>query len=262
LVILPGLISAQSKDPLEGYVTTWGSDPLWRSAHPPESPSVFGFPAHVGFAANLSLEELPPSFRVAVAGHQVQYHPTRRLWYCDVEVDMGDVYFPFVRLALARYQPWSVEHAHLSRVVMTDFVQLAPDRRTSVTVGGGAAEIDVQGVFGQNRVGDGPPPALEQPEPSTRCWARLEAHDDAMGGDLAWKPASDPVELRPVALKGFHATWSGSIDVPEGALGGGNHRLLITETEWYRRDPEPGDPKFESNVHARSRIVFADVFDL
>jgi hypothetical protein len=146
---------------------------------------------------------------------------------------------PSSRLALARYQPQSIEHAHLSRVVMTDFVQLAPDRRTSVTLGAGVAKIEVRGAFGQNRIGDSPPP-LEQPEPSTDVWARLEVYDETMGGDLAWKPASDPVELKPVALNGFRATWSGSVDVPESALGAGTHRLLITENERYRRDYEPG----------------------
>jgi len=38
-----------------------------------------------------------------------------------------------VRLALARYQPQSVPGAHLSRVVLVDFVQLMPDRSASIT---------------------------------------------------------------------------------------------------------------------------------
>jgi len=46
---------------------------------------------------------------VAVAGHTVSYDQDRSLWYSDIQFDWstksGTSYFPFVRLALARYQP-------------------------------------------------------------------------------------------------------------------------------------------------------------
>jgi hypothetical protein len=264
LVLLPVAISKLVHDPLEGYVTTWGSDPVWRSAHPPESPSAFGFPAHVSFGANLTLEELPSEFRVAVTGHDVQFREDRELWFCDIDVDMGDAYFPFLRLALARYQPKSVDDAHLSRIVMTDFIQLTPDRTTSLTIKDGSTEITVEGVFGQNWFGFFQPVALEQPDPSTSVWARLEVNEDPIHADLSWRAASDPVELTPTALDGYRATWSAQLPTPHEAVGAGTHRVLITETERYRRDKEPGDPVFESGKHTytRERIVFADTFEL
>jgi hypothetical protein len=52
----------------------------------------------------------------------------RQLWYADIEIDAGPSYLPFVRLALVRYQPTSLPDAHLSRVVLAEFVQLTPDR--------------------------------------------------------------------------------------------------------------------------------------
>jgi hypothetical protein len=47
-------------------------------------------------------------------------------------------------------------------------------------------------------------------------------------------------------------------------VGAGTHRILITETERYRRDEEPDDPVFASGKHTytRERIVFADTFEL
>ena len=51
-----------------------------------------------------------------------------RLWYCDLQLDAGASYFPFVRLALARYQPNSIAGEHLSRVVFPDFAQLVAER--------------------------------------------------------------------------------------------------------------------------------------
>jgi hypothetical protein len=53
--------------------------------------------------------------------------------YCDIEVSMGASYCPFIRLALARYQPISVRGAHLSNVVLADFIHLAPDRWLTVS---------------------------------------------------------------------------------------------------------------------------------
>ena len=37
-----------------------------------------------------------------------------------------------MRLALVRYQPESIADAHLSRVVLADFMQLLPDRSASI----------------------------------------------------------------------------------------------------------------------------------
>lgn len=50
--------------------------------------------------------------------HDVTDDPERGLWFCDIEIDTGAAYWPFVRLALARYQPCSTEGAHLSEVVL------------------------------------------------------------------------------------------------------------------------------------------------
>ncbi|MDQ3813804.1 MAG: hypothetical protein M3347_07615, partial [Armatimonadota bacterium] len=74
----------------------------------------------------VSIGEIISQDRIAVAGHKVEYDEERKLWFCDIDLDAGDSYFPFVRLALARYQPNSVPDAHLSRVILADFAQLTP----------------------------------------------------------------------------------------------------------------------------------------
>jgi hypothetical protein len=102
------------------------------------------FPRATSSRGRLTLEELDPAVHtVAVAGHEVEYDEVRQLWYCDVDLDPGDAYFPFVRFALARYQPVSVEapvrpgssprNVHLSRVVLAEFIQLAPNRSATIS---------------------------------------------------------------------------------------------------------------------------------
>ena len=61
----------------------------------------------------------------------------RKLWYCDLDLDTAEAYYPFIRLALARFQPNSRvvrgdldfrfwRDLRLSPVVLADLVQTAP----------------------------------------------------------------------------------------------------------------------------------------
>jgi len=97
---------------------------------------------------NLSLDELPNAL-VNAAGYTPGYDVARNLWYCDIPLVSNQLYYPFIRLALARFQPISVRGAHLSRVVQADFMQLTPDRKViydlSAVAGGGPVPIKVSG---------------------------------------------------------------------------------------------------------------------
>ncbi len=68
-----------------------------------------------------------------IAPHDVFYDAEPQLWYCDIQIETRDTYFPFIRLALARYQPISTPGAHLSNVVLADFMALSADRWLNVT---------------------------------------------------------------------------------------------------------------------------------
>ena len=120
-----------------------GFDPVFDSDVTAARPTRFSFPlgqpvdgttvdnAQVG----LTLAETGTV--VDIAAHDVRYDPDRDLWFCDVAVNPGNSeqsYMPFVRLALARYQPNSLPGVHLSRVALADFIQLTPDRSVSVAV--------------------------------------------------------------------------------------------------------------------------------
>jgi len=268
---------------LRPYITKWGSDPVWQSEPPELPPTVAGFPSHAGWASGLTLAELPPELAVVVAAHDVRFDRDRKLWYCDIEIDPGDSYYPFVRLALARYQAHSVPHAHLSRVVMTDFLQLAPDRVAEVSLSPGQALVEVSGFSARNKVADLPGPAALQaeglvdddaPRASTTVRVALERRIPGVPGDLGWERVEPEATLAPVRSslrsisgrrKPFHVTWAGAVQLPRGALQGGDHRLLVTEVETYLRDyPIPGDPSYATSPRdfLRERVVYADTFEL
>jgi hypothetical protein len=256
---------------LRPYVTNWGSDPVWKSSKPEAPPTVAAFPRHVGYASGLTLEELPTSVKVVAAAHEVFFDPARKLWYCDIEIDPGDTYFPFVRLALARYQPHSVPNAHLSRVVMTDFIQLAPDRRTELTLSDGTAAVTVKGYAGRNIVQDTEGLIFQRIDfqtsdpgkPNTKVRAVLERRVPGIAGDLGWERVGNEITLNP-STAGYFVTWTGSLNLPDEAIGGGDYRILVTEVETHLRDLKPDDPGMSTTPYdfVRERVVFADIFEL
>jgi len=148
--------------PAKNFITQWGIDPIWVSANVSGiAPKLANFPlartkadpdgkwlpkkAPITEAdqrpGNFKINDLshpdfpntPEEARVDVAPHDVFFDEERQLWYCDVEVTWGTSYYPFIRLALARYQPESINGAHLSNVVLADFMPLIPDRWLNVT---------------------------------------------------------------------------------------------------------------------------------
>jgi hypothetical protein len=257
---------------LRPYVTAWGADPIWESAVPEQTPTVAAFPRHTGSDDGLTLAELPASVAVAVAAHDVYFDRSRKLWYCDIEIDAGDSYFPFVRLALARYQAHSLAGAHLSRVVMTDFIQLTPDRTADIVLcGSGAAEVTVRGYSGRNILAGLARPSflpadlapVDDTAPNTTVRVTLERRHPGVPGELGWERVGSEVTLA-AKNSGFDVTWSGTIPVPEQALEAGRYRLLVTEVETYLRDLIAGDPMVSTSPldYVRERVVYADIFEL
>lgn len=124
---------------LKNYVTQWGFDPIWLSAPPFQAPTVHHFPLGIAQESGVTIDEAetlpsnPDSWWLSVVGHQVEFDQERQLWFCDLDIEAGPSYYPFVRLALVRYQPRSVRGTQVSRVALADFIQLTPERLAWVT---------------------------------------------------------------------------------------------------------------------------------
>jgi hypothetical protein len=207
-----------------------------------------------------------------VAGHEVFFDPSRGAWYCDIELDLGGSYFPFVRLALARYQPMSLVDAHLSRVIQTDFMQVVPDRTAVVerTAGGGAT-VNVHGYAARNILGPVTPlpqvfydfGQIDPDAPNTVIRASVERRVPGIPGDLGWERLGTDVTLA-ANPSGYHVTWTGDLSLPEGAFEDGRHRILLTEIETFPRDLLANDATSATSPldFVRERVVYADAFEL
>ena len=155
LAVLEKAISAiilPSGDP-QAFVTQWGLDPIWGSAPLPAGPYIHQLPLRVAVGIGVALSEAP-GHQVTVVGHEPKFDSERKLWYCDLQFDAGHAYFPFVRLALARYQPHAIVGQHLSKVVFPDFTQLVAERTAAVTkVGRATAMVSLRGSYSRFREG-------------------------------------------------------------------------------------------------------------
>jgi hypothetical protein len=214
-------------------------------------------PDAVAEGNNLTIDE-QPGVTVSVAGHLVNYDETRRLWYCDINLDPGLAYYPFVRLALARYQPYSIPNAHLSRLVLADFIQLTPNRLAVVTANPNLPNLLMITV-------SGPAPAQTNNIVTVSLEQQIGAGPNS-DPDLAWSRILNAYqELRPEATTSGALWRTREFRIPALPHPLPPLRLVIREYELY-----PGtnagqglaaDIAFIPAPQQR-RLVYAEVVDV
>ncbi|HYN28688.1 MAG TPA: hypothetical protein VES95_02280 [Dermatophilaceae bacterium] len=139
-------------------VSRWGSDPLEETS--PKAPTHLtpGRFSRRDVATTKVVPLLDAAAQgsdgakaLSIVGHRVELDPSRDLWFSDVDVLVTESPWPFVRLALVRYQPSSMTGRSISRVVTTDFCQLPPSRAAVFRrVGAVGVKVVVRGAVTRN----------------------------------------------------------------------------------------------------------------
>jgi hypothetical protein len=265
----------------KALITQWGQDPIWKTASLPQAPAGWNFPDALNRESNLPLEERQAAVAggdagtADVAAFDVDYDAERKLWYCDLTVDVPNpTYGAFIRLALARYQPYAIKEVKLSRVVLADFAQLTPDRAAVVSADPYAPRtlrVTVSGVAPQ-----GPEPDLPvEPQPPsvvrrpTQITVRVQKRRTDYGGNLGWEdatPAEATVTVDWDAAppgKPDLTHWTGRVqflvDPEPGAF-----RLVIEEHEYISANHTFSEPTGRGRMRREqpSRLIYAEVFEL
>ena len=211
---------------LRPFVSGFGSDPVF-STGPVGTAQVtdFGLATHTGTA--LRLEEQTGTIGwVDVVGHEVQWDEDRRLWFADISIGAGQSYFPFVKLALVRYQPASLKGIELSRVVQADFIQLAPNRSMGLTYPS-ATEVSVE-VLGPGYLAT----ASRLTPDTMRAYVQVKVVETS-DPDLQWiiDPSQPAGTLLSVTSQTETLTqWEGTVTLP-AARGTAPYRILVAEFE-------------------------------
>jgi hypothetical protein len=117
--------------------TNWGIDPLLFAAKPnSKSPEIHNFRFSPEIDEDLSYPD-DSNKKVTAVAYPVHFDIERQLWYCDIALNTQQMYFPFIKLVLARYQKHAVRKDNtdvcLSPTVVSDMIQLVPERKSTVT---------------------------------------------------------------------------------------------------------------------------------
>ncbi|NCJ07927.1 hypothetical protein GS597_15710 [Synechococcales cyanobacterium C] len=222
---------SRERDRWKSLITQWGNDPIWQTPGLSQVPQFNDFPDAIAQEQSLKLEE-DPSKRVGVVGYPVAFDAQQQKWYCDLTIDAGTTYSPFVRLALVRYQPYALVDAKLSRVVLADFVQLTPERSVMLTADPyqpGQLRIAISGI------------TPTQPTRSNTILIKLQERDDTLQGDLAWRDAApelaefSPTPNDPTITLPASVLYVGTIKL-NGSVQADRYRLVISEYESFPAD--------------------------
>jgi hypothetical protein len=207
----------------------------------------------------------------------------------------GAAYFPFIRLALARYQPISSPNSHLSNVVLSDIIALSADRWLNVTPSQGDRRVRVA-VFGisydessaHREASNAPPAARVNPVtlevglvPPARVAERtivevwLERLDARWGEDFGWTRAGEALVTQrvpaPDVAKKTAATIESVFGGPVNLSTQLETKTLLSSADRARLSPAQitdqihmwqtlweGDVTLPSFENARHRLVIAE----
>lgn len=254
-------------DELRPLVTLWGADPIWDGLPISIKTEAGRFKDWTESQSGPLLAE--NGANVSVVGYPVEYDAVRNLRFADIKIDTTGAYWPFVRLALARFQPKSVDGAHLSKVVRADFIQLPPDREAEIAVGGASVHLKVAGpVYFESEVIKtiGTKLATFGGIPGSNGLSEIEAvieqrnAADDPANELVWEPiaASKVVLFQNPSTPG---SWEGDVPITVPIVPG-LFRLALKEFEWFRTDDATSINPPRPAVRVARRVVYADVFAL
>jgi hypothetical protein len=192
---------------------------------------------------------------MSIVAYKVEFDGARGLWFADMQFVVGAAYFPFVKLILARYQPFTAATlSPLSSVVTAGIAQVSPDRFVTLLAtppqdpSHPGASISIRIQISSQQPGTTPPPAGG---PAGMAFeVTLEQRTvPGLDDEFAW--TIDPA-LQPVPDPGPPTApllWTGTVSVPS-SLAFGELRLVVKEFD------------LKSPAGELRRVVFADAITL
>ena len=261
-----GVVLVENKAPnrmeaIYSYLTFWGQDPIRESPRLPLT-TIADFKNYKG-VYNVRLFELPNQV-VNVVCFDVDWDRERKLWYCDLELDTGNAYYPFIRLALVRFQPNSLilsnpapEDLRISPVVLADIVQTSPDRSLTVTRDPnhpGVYNVSVSGVTYSKKNQNVPNNTVESATSLMNLQLQRQLAE-MVDETLGWEdvPNFDEIVLHPGTPDANGVViWEGQVAIPEENRGY-PFRLVVKEMDvFYGAQP----------TETYQRIVYMDIIHL
>jgi hypothetical protein len=246
--------------------TTWGNDPIFAPS------SALAATRDPDPVTVLSGDPDQTEGGLRFVPHAVWFDAAIDLWCCDIELSLADPqlvnphatpdapgqpYFPFVRLALARFQRNAIRGCRLSTVVVTEAVQVMPNRVVTLTpspTDPDRLDISLSGPAHAGVVAQPGAPALQSVVEVT-----LEQHaSGGTVGDLDWTPvpplaAPAPPHVVPTTSPlQPPELWRGTVHLPTPRAHG-QYRVSLCEFEQL-----PSSVNVITPSGVLKRLIFAE----
>jgi|CXWL01.1.fsa_nt_gi hypothetical protein len=251
-------------------VTTWGTDPTKLSAPLPggilPNPDSFINIKAENKDTMLSAVENPSS-KVNIVAVDVKYDKDRQLYYADIMLNIAFAYYPFVRLALARYQRHSLRKDEtdccLSAIVQAEYIQIPAPRASSLQFGSSKSNITVAISGTQSAV-----PGVPDFRSKVEFIIEPLTVPSSEGTHISLE--GRPIDIYSYVLtaadiKNFAFYHSHVFNLPP-EYASKPYRVKVMEYEMITYDPlkpnpNPGGVHF-GGMPLKDRLVFADVYEV
>lgn len=248
VVVWPTGLKVGMPDIVAPFLSVFGRDPIWGTSSLVADPETHMF---AGWCAD------PAPVPLVETGHTVMAVPYETVftdaesprWFADIEIPWAAAasYCPFVRLALARYQPESLDGRKISTIVHTDMIRVLPDRTLTVTRDQNGLHVRLDGLG----------PVATQTNQVIATIERLPAGLAPAAVDLTVVPGNADGTPAWERVPGLTATGELNTDLPALVLPPqGPLRLVVREIERLPNLVEPGDTLDDELAQ---RTVYLDI---
>lgn len=274
----PGMPSIGS-NPSQGVpYSSWGSDPTKLSAYitaPGQYSTLITQDHFINVKAENKVAELTAKenegSKVMIVAYDVntaKFDEERQLYYVDVMLNIGAAYFPFVKLALARYQRNALRKDNkdccLSPIVQADYVQVPAPRATSLEFKNGSKTNIVAAMSGTMPNVSGTTTMFGMRIDFIIEPIEVDSSEQAHISINAKPIDSFSYQLNQNDIKNFALYQSHEFNLP-AQYASQPYRVKIMEYELIERDrlkPRPaGEPNL-GGMPTNERLVFADVYEV
>ncbi len=223
-------------------VSRWAGDTCDGFGQAAPHLTAANFPGHVERGPDL------PAAGQEVLGFPVHFDEASDRWYADVEFDLGGQlhWFPFLRLAVVRYQPLSAPGCHVSPVVVAPPAQLPP-RRTLTAKANGPDKIDVT-VSG---------PWIANNVFQATLYDRATGSSDVLTGASLRGPLLSP----PQWANNIEVTGTISLRRSGGPEAGLADRIAVQELQWGDSLHYPGEPLSVQPTGPANRAIWVEIVE-
>lgn len=240
---------------MRAQVSLAGKDPMWETYFGPSDLHGPPYAIHYPWAVAAEIQEIEltgqPGKFVNVIPHAVQFDARKNCWYADIRIDLSG-YRPFLRLALARFQPNAISGAgfdfRLSPIVICDPIQTNTAHQLA---------LEVYPAFPNEllfTVGTAISPASRSDDqgnnviPTSSRDIELQRRDESIADeDLGW------VTVQPLSL--ISGQTFGRLPWPRN----GRYRILVRQYELLWGD-DTGTP--ETPIQDYPRLIYANAIEI